>query len=155
NPHSPLLGYVSSYGAAAKAGVHIGAKVVQVDDATDPTWEQIAIKSAMNPKQPLDVWVMRNREHLHLTLTPALEEKQSIGNARWQQESEIEVAGVLKDMDGERVGLRHGDILVSVNGQPLKSINRLNEIENETNGAPLDLVYSRNGQQHEVTVKPA
>ncbi len=42
-------------------------------------------------------------------------------------------------------GLQHGDILVSVNGQPLRSIPRLNEIENETNGAPLDLVYSRNG----------
>ena len=46
----------------------------------------------MSPNHPLDVWVMRNGEHLHLTLTPALEEKQSIGNAGWQQESDIEVA---------------------------------------------------------------
>jgi regulator of sigma E protease len=146
---------VAPDGAASKAGIKLGDKIVQIDDTSDPTWEQVAIKSAMNPKQPLDVWVMRNGEHLHLTLTPALQEKESIGNAGWQQESEIEVAGVLKDMDGARVGLERGDILVSVNGQPLRSIPRLNEIENETSGAPLDLVYSRKGQAHEVKVKPA
>jgi regulator of sigma E protease len=155
NPHSPSIGYIAPDGAAAKAGVRLGDKVVQVDDTTDPTWEQIAIKGAMSPKQPLDVWVMRGGEHLHLTLTPALEEKQSIGNAGWQQESDIEVAGVLKGMDGERKGLQRGDILVSVNGQALRSIARLNEIENETDGAPLDLVYARNGQEQRVTVKPA
>jgi regulator of sigma E protease len=155
NPHSPVIGYVASDGAAARAGIKLGDKIVQIDDTTDPTWEQIAIKSAMNPKQPLDVWVMRSGEHLHLNLTPALQEKESIGNAGWQQESEIEVAGVLKDMDGARVGLERGDILVSVNGQPLRSIPRLNEIENETSGAPLDLVYSRKGQRHEVKVTPA
>src|SRR5690348_1712706 len=155
NPRSPVIGYVASDGAAAKAGIKAGDKIVQIDDTTDPTWEQVAIKSAMNPKQPLDVWVMRGGDHLHLTLTPALQEKESIGNAGWQQESEIEVASVLKDMDGARVGLQRGDILVSVNGQPLRSIPRLNEIENETSGAPLDLVYSRKGQQHKVKVTPA
>jgi regulator of sigma E protease len=101
------------------------------------------------------VWVMRGGERLHLSVTPTLEEKQGIGNAGWAQESEIEVAGVLQGMDGERAGLRRGDILVSVNGQILRSITRLNEIETETNGAPLDLVYSRKGQQQRVTVKPS
>jgi regulator of sigma E protease len=98
---------------------------------------------------------MRGGERLHLTVTPTLEEKQGIGNAGWAQESEIEVAGVLKGMDGERAGLERGDILVSVNGQTLRSISRLNELETETNGAPLDLVYARHGQAQHVTVKPA
>ena len=155
NPNSPVIGYLAPDGAAAKAGVKVGDKVVQIEDLPDPTWEQIAIKGATSPGQPLDVWVMRAGERLHLIVTPAAEEKQGIGSTGWAQESEIEVAGVLKGMDGERAGLAHGDILVSVNGQALRSISRLNEIENETNGAPLDLVYSRNGQEHAVTVKPA
>ena len=154
NPKSPVIGYLAPEGAAAKAGVKIGDKVMQIDDIADPTWEQIAIKSAINPGRPLDLWVIRNGERLHLSLTSTLEEKQGIGSSGWAQESEIEVAGVLKDMDGERAGLRRGDILVSVNGQTLRSISRLNEIENETNGAPLDLVYSRNGRQQAITVKP-
>jgi regulator of sigma E protease len=155
NPNSPVIGYLAPDGAAAKAGIKIGDKVVQIEDLPDPTWEQIAIKGATSPGQPLDVWVMRGGERLHLTVTPTPEEKQGIGNTGWAQESEIEVAGVLKGMDGERAGLARGDILISVNGQVLRSISRLNEIENETNGAPLDLVYSRKGQDHAVTVKPA
>jgi regulator of sigma E protease len=155
NPNSPAIGYLAPQGAAAKAGVQIGDKVVQIDDIPNPTWEQIAIKGATSPDHPLDVWVMRGGERLHLTVTPTMEEKQGIGNAGWAQESEIEVAGVLEGMDGERAGLKRGDILVSVNGQPLRSITRLNDIENETAGAPLDLVYSRDGQQHRVTVTPA
>ncbi len=155
NPNSPVIGYIAPDGAAAKAGVKIGDRVVQIEDTADPTWEEIAIKGAISPSHPVNVWVMRGGERLHLTVTPALEEKQGIGNAGWAQESEIEVAGVLKGMDGERAGLRRGDILVSVNGQALRSISRLNEIENETNGAPLDLAYSRNGQTQHVTVKPA
>ena len=154
NPHSPVIGYLAPNGAAAKAGVHVGDKIVQIEDATDPTWEQVLIKSTFSPNHPLDVWVMRGEEHLHLMLTPGEEEKQGTGTAGWQVETDIEVASVLKDMDGARAGLERGDILVSVNGQPLRSIPRLNEIENETAGAPLDLVYSRKGQQHNVKVTP-
>jgi regulator of sigma E protease len=155
NPHSPVIGYLAPEGAAAKAGVHVGDKIIQIDDTTDPTWEQVFIKSTLSPNHPLDVWVMRGEEHLHLTLTPGVEEKQGTGTAGWQVETDIEVASVLKDMDGARAGLQRGDILVSVNGQPLRSIPRLNEIENETSGAPLDLIYSRKGQPHAVKVKPA
>ena len=154
NPHSPAIGYLAPDGAAAKAGIRLGDKIVQIDEINDPTWEQVAIKSATNPGQPLRVWVLRGGERLAFTIVPAIEDKQGIGNGGWAQESEIEVAGVLKGLDGERQGLQRGDVLVSVNGQPLRSISRLNEIEKETDGAPLDLVYSRQGQTHRVTVKP-
>jgi regulator of sigma E protease len=154
NPNSPVIGYLVPDGAAAKAGIKLGDKIVQFEDVSDPTWEQIAIKGATSPGQALNVWVVRGGERLHITMTPATEEKQGIGSIGWAQESEIEVAGVLKGMEGERKGLTRGDILVSVNGQMLRSISRLNEIENETDGAPLDLIYSRKGQQRSVTVKP-
>jgi regulator of sigma E protease len=154
NPNSPRIGYLAPDGAAAKAGVKVGDRIVQIDDIADPTWEQIAIKAATSPNHPVDVWVMRGAERLHLIVTPAMEETQGIGNAGWAQESDIEVAGVLKGMDAERAGLQRGDILKSANGIPLRSISRLNEIENETKGAPLDLVYTRNGEEHRVTVTP-
>ena len=154
NPNSPVIGYLVPDGAASKAGIKLGDKVVQFEDISDPTWEQIAIKGAISPGQPLNAWVTRGGERLHITITPATEEKQGIGNIGWAQESEIEVASVLKGLEGERKGLLRGDILVSVNGQALRSISRLNEIENQTDGAPLDLVYSRTGQEHRVTVKP-
>src|SRR5262252_5289184 len=42
-PHSPVVGFVVPEGAAAKAGVREGDKILQIDDVVDPTWEDIAM----------------------------------------------------------------------------------------------------------------
>ncbi len=38
--------------------------------------------------------------------------------------------------------------------QPLRSTTTLHEIENDTDGKPLDVVYSRAGVEHHVTITP-
>jgi regulator of sigma E protease len=154
NPASPRIGHLAADGAAAKAGIQLGDQIVQVDDVVNPTWEQIRMKEVMSVRRPLEVWVNRNGERLHFTVKPDHDDKQGIAIAGWSQEMEIEVADVRRGMVGERAGLKRGDILVSANGIPLKSETRLQEIEHETEGAPIDLVYSRNGQQYHVTVQP-
>ena len=73
----------------------------------------------------------------------------------WTQESEVEVGSISPGMAAAHAGLQHGDILVSANGIPLRSIYKLDEIERATDGKPLDLVYLRNGVRHELTVQPA
>ena len=62
---------------------------MQIDDVSDPTWEQIAMKEVTSARHTLDVWVMRGDERLHIPVTPVLEEKQGIGNAGWPQEMRI------------------------------------------------------------------
>jgi regulator of sigma E protease len=153
-PHDPLVGYLLPDGGAAKAGIHSGDRVVQIDDVVDPTWEDIAIKEISNARRALNVWVIRNGERMHLTLTPTLDEKDGIGRLGWTQESEVEIGSISPGMAAQQAGLQRGDILVSANGLPLRSISKLHEIEKETDGRPLDLVYSRNGVEHRVTVAP-
>jgi regulator of sigma E protease len=153
-PHDPVVGYLTPDSAAAKGGIRTGDQIVQIEDVTSPTWEDIALKEIASARQPLQVWVNRNGERMHFTLTPALDEKDGIGFLGWGQENEIEIASITPGMVAEKAGLQHGDILVSANGIPLRSIYRLTEIERETDGAPLDLVYSRKGEQHRITVTP-
>jgi len=153
-PHDPLVGYLLPDGGAAKAGIHSGDRVVQIDDVVDPTWEDIAIKEISNARRALDVWVIRNGERVHLSVTPTLDEKDGIGRLGWTQESEVEIGSISPGMAAQQAGLQRGDILVSANGLPLRSISKLHEIEKETDGRPLDLAYSRNGVEHRVTVTP-
>jgi regulator of sigma E protease len=154
NPSSPFIGYLAPDGAAAKAGIRLGDQIVQVDNTPNPTWEEVEFKEITGGIRPIEVWVKRNGERLHFSVLPHLDEKQGVGIASWAPESEIQVAEIKKGMSGERAGLKAGDVLVSVNGMPVRSSQRLNEIENETQGAPLDLLYLRNGQQQHVTVTP-
>jgi regulator of sigma E protease len=43
---------------------------------------------------------------------------------------------------------------VSVDGKPIRSTLRLREVIDQTNGKPLNVVYLRDGQPHQVTITP-
>lgn len=155
-PHSPEIGYVMPDGAAAKAGIQEGDHIVQIDGISDPTWEDITLKVVSDAHQPMDVWVNRDGERLHYTLTPDYDDKQGIGYAGWEQAASVEVAGYVPGNDtAERAGLRKGDIFVSVDGRPIRSTSNLRDAIDNSKGKPVNLVYSRNGHRTEVSVTPA
>jgi regulator of sigma E protease len=154
-PHDPTVGYVVPDSPAAQAGVREGDQVVQIENVTDPTWEDIAVKEIASAHDPLQVWIKRRGERLHFTLTPTYDEKQGVGYLGWAQETEVEVAGFVPGIDAaEQAGLQRGDVLVSVNGQPMRSVARLHDVIAETRGQPVELVYSRRGELHSVTITP-
>ena len=151
----PVIGYLVPDGAAAKAGLHEGDKIVQIDNIVDPNWEDVTMREVMTGGHQLDVWVMQNGERKHFTFSPVMDNRTGAGVAGWAESTQIEIASVLSGMDAARAGLQKGDILVSVNGQPIRSTYKLHDIINRTGGKPVTLVYERDGQQHQVSVTPA
>ena len=77
--------------AAAKAGIREGDRIVQIDNTVDPTWEDIAMKEVASAGHRLVVWVARNGERKHVTVTPVLDPKTGTGFAGWGEQNEIEV----------------------------------------------------------------
>ena len=128
--------------------------MVQFDDIMDPTWRDIQIRELSNPKQPMNVVIKRNGERIRFTLTPAMDQKQGFGYLAWSPETEVRVSTVESGFAAFRAGLKPGDILVSANGIPLRSTGRLHEIEHDTEGKTLDIVYARNGVEHHVNITP-
>jgi regulator of sigma E protease len=154
-PRSPIVGVVTSNGPAYQAGVREGDQVVQVDDVENPNWEDIMMKEIAGAHQAMQVVVKRNGQLMHFSVTPVYDEKLGAGQAGWMQESQVQVGGYVKGNDAaEKAGLRKGDLLLSVNGQPLRNAARLHEMLEQTKGAPINLTYSRSGVLHEVTLTP-
>jgi regulator of sigma E protease len=105
--------------------------------------------------RPMSVVVDRGGEQLSYEITPVLDEKTGVGFAGWSEEREILIAGLLEGIDGASdAGLKAGDTLVSINGQPVRSSATLNEVIKESKGAPVEIIHSRDGVRNQVTVKP-
>ena len=151
---SPLVGYVLPDSPAAKAGIHDGDRIVQIDNSVDPTWEDISMKEAASAGHPLSVWINRNGERKMVTVTPALDPKTGTGFAGWGEESEIEIASEVPGKPAALAGLKSGDIILSANGQSIRSTPKLREIVSSAGGKPVTLEYLRNGQKNTVEVTP-
>ena len=154
NIPDPVVGYVSPEGAAAKAGVREGDKIVQIDNKTDPTWEDIAMREIASAGHAMDVWALRNGERLHFVVTPVLEPKSGAGMAGWAEQTQIHIVSVAPNMPAAKAGLQRGDVLMSANGQPIRSNIKLLDVINGHPGGPVDIVYSRNGKVGNVSVTP-
>jgi regulator of sigma E protease len=151
---SPVIGYILPDSAAAKAGIREGDRIVQIGDTVNPTWDDVAIKEVASAGHPLSVWILRDGERKLVTVTPVLEPKSGAGLAGWGEQSEIEVASAMPDKPAALAGLRQGDVMVSVDGQPIRSTAKVHDIINANGGKPVELVYSRNGKQAKVTLTP-
>jgi regulator of sigma E protease len=54
----------------------------------------------------------------------------------------------------EKAGLKKGDLLLAVDGQPIHSVSKFQEMTRNSGGKALQLDIQRNGQKQEVTVQP-
>ncbi len=156
-PPSPAIGYLVPDGAAAKAGIKEGDRIVKIDDVENPTWEDIGLKELAGAKKALFFEVERagTKRQEAISITPALDEKNNAGTLGWAQEMPVHVAGVEAGMGAEKAGLRKGDVVLSVNGTPVRNTLKLHELIKASEGKPVELGYRREGAELKAMVTPA
>jgi regulator of sigma E protease len=154
DPVDPVIGYVIPGSAAARAGIQPGDEVLQIDDKSDPNWYDVQIHEISSANRPMTVWVRRNGERMQFTVTPAFDQHRGIGFAGWDRQVDVEVKSVMPGFAAEQAGLRPGDILLSVNGQPLRSTAGLSDAISNGKGAPVQIAYKRAGKLGTVTITP-
>jgi len=149
-----VVGYVTPGSAAGKAGVQVGDRIVSIDGVRDPNWEDILMKEVAGAGRDLAVMIERSGKRIPMVIRPVLDERFG-GVAGWTEELEIQIATVQPGMDAERAGLKRGDVLVSVNGKRAGSVHAVIEIIKNSGGAPVEIVYLRDGKENRVHVQPA
>ena len=66
----------------------------------------------------------------------------------------VQLVGIVQNSPAEAAGLQSGDILVSVNGTPIHSLDAVKPVILANPGKALDFVYERDGVSHQVSIKP-
>ncbi|MGA8595827.1 MAG: RIP metalloprotease RseP [Bryobacteraceae bacterium] len=150
---SPVIGEIVPHSPAAQAGLQAGDRIVQIAGIANPTWQDIQSKEALNAGRPLQVVVERNGERLPVIVTPT-PTKDGVGMAGWLVEADVVISEVDPHLNAYKAGLKPGDVLISANGQQLRSMSKLLSVIQGSKGTPISLVVSRNQKLLHVVVTP-
>ena len=150
-----VVGWVNPNTPAEKAGIQKGDKIVRVEDIENPNWEQVDVKDALSPNQPLKFGIERDGKVTEKILVPEPFGPNQYGAMGWvPQESSVTLTIVEAGMPAEKAGLKIGDRILTANGQDIPALEALVQMLNRTKDQPLEIVVLRNGQKQTFTVKP-
>ncbi len=156
-----VAGRVLSGGPAQTAGFRTGDQITAVDRAPVKAWDEVRERVSQSGGRPLVFEVRRGGEALSLTVTPRRERfKNLLGDET--EEWEIGVAPYLPPQLGEvrqgdpaaKAGLRAGDVIRTVDGEPVEVWDDLAERIHRSAGRALALTVDRGGQTMTIQVIP-
>jgi len=150
-----VIGWVLPDTPAAKAGIQIGDRITRLDEIDNPTWKQVDPKEALSPNQPLDVTIERDGKSFEKTIVPEAYGINQMGSAGWvAKEPSFTVTDLEAGMPAEKAGIKVGDEILSVDGQPIPAVEALIESLKRTQGKPIQITVRRDGQEKAFTMQP-
>jgi regulator of sigma E protease len=133
--------FITPNSPAAKAGLQIGDRIVKVERIDNPTWEDFLTRVSINPNQQVPVRVLRGDKAMDLTLVPETSGKDREGAVGLDPP---EVVGMIeRGLPADKAHIQSGDVLVSVNGKPIHSVDDLLGALQGAKGSPVQLTILR------------
>jgi regulator of sigma E protease len=124
-----VVGDVLEDGAAARAGIEPGDRVLEIDGRAVRYWEEIEQVVQHSPGKELHLRISRNGKEFERYITPIEDEvrqrdgkKSKQGRVGITHAPFVPLVGVIDNQSpAARAGLRTGDLIISVDGQPVRN----------------------------------
>jgi serine protease Do len=177
-PRGALVGMVEEDGPGAKAGIKAGDVILKVDGTEIDTSAQLpGLIAGKKPGSSVDIEVWRDGSTKRLTAKPVeivekgtkvahrddgqADEAAKLGLAvrplQQEEKRRAETSGdlLVEDVTGPAAaaGVQRGDIILGVNGKPVKSIEDLRSAAKKTKGKIVALLIERDDAQIFVPVR--
>lgn len=141
-----VVGWVLADSPAAKAGIEEGDRIVRIDGIENPTWEQVEPKVALSPNQPLSLTILHAGQLLEKTVTPQAIGVEQYGSLGCVPDQPNVITELEPGMPAEKAGLKAGDVIVAVDGQPVRAIAQMINMLQKTKETPVELTARRGSQ---------
>jgi regulator of sigma E protease len=154
------IDFVSDHTAAATAGLQAGDLITRFDNVTNPTWEQLSLRAALNAGQTVPVDLQRGGQTITTQLAvpnPHGTEEfdfDTIGFVPRMQQDPIRVRQIEAGMPAAKAGLKAGDQILSVNGLELHSVDAMLAFLQQDGGRPIQLNALRDGKSFQIELQP-
>jgi regulator of sigma E protease len=149
-----VIGWVLPNSVAAKAGLQEGDRIIRLDGIENPTWEQVDPKIALSPNQPTPLTILRAGQTLEKTVVPEATGVEQYGSLGWVPDRPNEITDLEPGMPAEKAGLKKGDIIIAVNGQPVRVIEQMIFMLQKSKEAPIEVTVQRGGQNLSFSMQP-
>ena len=158
-----VIGYVEKDGPAERAGLRPGDRILEVDGRpvtkfqgmgdsvmwriVRSTGDQVVVKVEREGKT-LDVVVVPTRDQTKFW------ERQSLRQIKVGAAMSCLVADVYPDSPAQQAGVRRGDQVCAINGQPVQHVAALSQYLEDHSGEPCTLAILRNGVKCDISLTP-
>src|SRR5438552_12203997 len=150
----PVIGSVKAASPAEKAGLRRGDRVLTVADNPVETWDKFDLEIGTRPNRELEITYIRNGQTQSTTLKPLAQGKYEVGDIGALPDATPIVASLIKGDVAEKAGLKPGDLLLAVNGEPMTQPSQLTEAISRNAGKPTDILSRRQGNGMHINVTP-
>lgn len=113
--------YPQMHSIAKESGLLTGDKIISIDSNPTPYFNDIYEDISLSPQKELVVKVLRNNQELEFSVTPELNKETGAGVIGIISWTDPIIESVEKDTPADIVGLKSGDIILSIDDIPVKN----------------------------------
>jgi regulator of sigma E protease len=150
----PVVGVVGAGSPAEKSGVRVGDRIISVADHEVDTWEQFLITIGARTHREVPIQLLRHGTALTLTVTPEAtpHSRFDIGDIGVLPDVHPHVPSVVPGDPAERAGVKAGDVVVAVDGEPITFSSQLRDAIAKRPNQRLELSILRDGVPRKIDV---
>lgn len=159
----PVINHVDEESPAAVAGLTTGDVIVSIDGEAVAAWSDINRLVAAGQGQSVQITAKRGNRVFDVAVTPQTKvTKDILGDDVSYYDAgfsglpplQAVVGDVAEGYPAKKSGMRKGDRIVAIDGQPIDSWNAMKEIISKGKGGPLAIQVVRDGETRTFEIVP-
>jgi regulator of sigma E protease len=150
----PIVGPVDPASPEAHLGIHEGDRVVMVDSTPIKSWDDIIEATILARTNVIPVVITREGVTNTYYLTATVNDIIGLKTLNLDPREHPVVGMVESDKPAAAAGMQPGDKIISVNGIPVPSQERMIDLISKAQGKPCKIIFSRQNQKLTAMVTP-